>query len=91
MSWLRVNLLGHVPEHPHRLADIDPELMARLVASPDLFVMQTEFSVYVLLRSRSPRTRLWAFKRICAQQNSAGEGVNMLNFTNQSFIFNICR
>ena len=22
MSWLRVNLLGHVPEHPHRLADI---------------------------------------------------------------------
>ena len=50
MCWLRVNLLSHVPEHPHRLADIDPELMATLVASPDLFVMQTEFSVYVLLR-----------------------------------------
>ena len=58
MRWLRVNLLGHLPEHPHRLADIDPELMARLVASPDLFVMQTEFSVYVLLR-------LWMFMRIC--------------------------
>jgi len=63
MSWLRVNLLGHVPEHPHRLADIDPELMARLVSSPDLFVMQAEFSVYVLLR-------LWMFMRTCKRHVS---------------------
>jgi len=50
LSWLKVNLLSHMPEHPDRLRDIPPELMAHLVESPELFVMQTEFSVYVLLR-----------------------------------------
>jgi len=50
LSWLKVNLLSHMPEHPDRLREIPPELMAQLVSSPELFVMQTEFSVYVLLR-----------------------------------------
>ena len=53
-DWLAVNLLSHLPDHPARLRDIPPGLMAELVTSPHLFVMQTEFSVYVLLR-------LWVF------------------------------
>jgi len=33
-----------------RLREIPPSLMGQLIESPDLFVMQTEFSIYVLLR-----------------------------------------
>ncbi len=55
--WLRVNLLSHLPEHPDCLRSIGPDLMRDLIASPDLFVMQTEFSAYVLLR-------LWVFMRL---------------------------
>ena len=54
LAWLKVNLLSHLPEHPHHLREISTALMATLISSPDLFVMQTEFSVYVLLR-------LWLF------------------------------
>ena len=36
LSWLRVNLLSHMPEHPDRLREITPELMADLVASPGM-------------------------------------------------------
>ena len=54
VEWLNVNLLSHLPDHPARLREVSPGLMSQLVSSPDLFVMQTEFSVYVLLR-------LWVF------------------------------
>ena len=50
LGWLKVNLLSHLPEHPEHLRDISISLMSALINSPDLFVMQTEFSVYVLLR-----------------------------------------
>ena len=50
LAWLKVNLLSHLPEHPEHLRAISTSLMASLINSPDLFVMQTEFSVYVLLR-----------------------------------------
>ena len=50
VDWLNVNLLSHLPDHPARLREVSPALMSDLVSSPDLFVMQTEFSVYVLLR-----------------------------------------
>jgi len=56
-DWLAVNLLSHLPDHPARLREIPPPLMSELVTSPDLFVMQTEFSVYVLLR-------LWVFLQL---------------------------
>jgi len=56
-DWLAVNLLSHLPDHPSRLREIPPALMSDLVTSPDLFVMQTEFSVYVLLR-------LWVFLQL---------------------------
>ena len=50
LNWLKVNLLSHLPEHPEHLRNISINLMEKLIKSPDLFVMQTEFSVYVLLR-----------------------------------------
>jgi len=56
-DWLAVNLLSHLPDHPARLREVPSSLMASLVASPHLFVMQTEFSVYVLLR-------LWVFLQL---------------------------
>jgi len=57
VAWLAVNLLSHLPDHPARLREVPSSLMAELVASPHLFVMQTEFSVYVLLR-------LWVFLQL---------------------------
>ncbi len=50
MKWLKVNLLSHMPEHPEKLRRLPATLLKELIASADLFVMQTEFSVYVLLR-----------------------------------------
>merc|ERR1719266_1483964 len=50
IAWLKVNLLSHLPEHPAKLRQVPVDLMQRLVTNSGLFVMQTEFSVYVLLR-----------------------------------------
>jgi len=57
VEWLTVNLLSHLPDHPARFREISPQLMSELVSSAHLFVMQTEFSVYVLLR-------LWMFLQL---------------------------
>ena len=57
VDWLTVNLLSNMPDHPARLREISPALMSDLVSSAHLFVMQTEFSVYVLLR-------LWMFLQL---------------------------
>ena len=54
LAWLRINMLCHFPEHPEALRDVPKSLMTEVISSSDLFVMQTEFSVYVLLR-------LWLF------------------------------
>ena len=58
VEWLTVNLLSHLPDHPARFREISPQLMSELVSSAHLFVMQTEFSVYVLLRLVTFRNRL---------------------------------
>ena len=54
MKWLQVNLLSHLPEHPTKLRTVPAHIMEKLIQDPSLIVMQTEFSVYVLLR-------LWLF------------------------------
>ena len=54
LKWLRVNLLSHLPEHPTKLRLVPTNVMEQLIKDPGLVVMQTEFSVYVLLR-------LWLF------------------------------
>uniref|UniRef100_A0A336MSM2 CSON004496 protein n=1 Tax=Culicoides sonorensis TaxID=179676 RepID=A0A336MSM2_CULSO len=50
-EWLQTNLLGFFSKNSNRLKSIDVELMTALVSSPDLCVMQTEFSLYIVLRS----------------------------------------
>ncbi|KAL0114461.1 hypothetical protein PUN28_011610 [Cardiocondyla obscurior] len=52
--WLEVNLLGYGWRQPSFLKEISPDLMAELVVSPDLVVLQTEFCIYMMLR-------LWLF------------------------------
>lgn len=49
--WFIVNLMPHYFIHDHsELKTIPVELMTKLVAHPDLFVIQTEYSVYVMLK-----------------------------------------
>ncbi|KAG8228741.1 hypothetical protein J437_LFUL007076 [Ladona fulva] len=50
LNWLKVNLLSNMLEYPKKLREISTTLMTLLVASPDLFVMQTEHSVYIMLK-----------------------------------------
>lgn len=49
-KWLEVNLLSYYIDRPNKLRKFSSQLLTRLVSSPNLFVMQTEFSVYMLLR-----------------------------------------
>ena len=65
LNWLKVNLLSHLPEHPEYLRNISINLMEKLIKSPDLFVMQTEFSVYVLLRYAIRINFGTSFVKIC--------------------------
>lgn len=56
-QWLLHNLLTQVTEHPATLRHIPSDLMTELLTSPHLYVMQTEFSVYVMLKA-------WVFLRL---------------------------
>jgi BTB/POZ domain-containing protein 13 len=50
-KWFLVNLMTYYFSHPVvNLKSIPVPLMAKLVSHPDLFVMQTEYSIYVLLK-----------------------------------------
>ncbi|OXU32077.1 hypothetical protein TSAR_004851 [Trichomalopsis sarcophagae] len=49
-KWLEFNLMGYGWLYPSFLKEISPELMAELVSSSDLVVMQTEFCIYMMLR-----------------------------------------
>lgn len=49
-DWLLANLLSFYTKHWKWLRQIDVDLMQMLVSNADLFVMQTEFSIYILLR-----------------------------------------
>ncbi|XP_037032912.1 protein germ cell-less [Bradysia coprophila] len=49
-QWLLLNLLSFLQKHPRWLQQVNTELMTALVSSPDLFVVQTEFTLYLLLR-----------------------------------------
>ncbi|XP_039955492.1 protein germ cell-less [Bactrocera tryoni] len=51
MVFLETNLLCIYHKDEQLLRQISVELMTKLVASPDLYVMQTEFSLYTLLRT----------------------------------------
>ncbi|EDV98399.1 protein germ cell-less [Drosophila grimshawi] len=50
-KWFQLNLLSIYSKQPNLLRHIPIELMYLLTASSDLYVMQTEFSLYTLLRT----------------------------------------
>lgn len=50
-KWLEINLLAYGWLHLSFLKKITPDLMAELVASPDLVAIQTEFCIYMMLRA----------------------------------------
>ncbi|KAK3869228.1 hypothetical protein Pcinc_017317 [Petrolisthes cinctipes] len=56
-EWLLHNLLTQVTEQPTTLRHIPPDLLYELLSSPHLYVMQTEFSIYVMLKA-------WVFLRL---------------------------
>ncbi|XP_067628747.1 protein germ cell-less [Eurosta solidaginis] len=60
MVWLETNLLCIYPKDENLLRQISIELMTKLISSPDLYVMQTEFSLYTLLRT-------WMYLRLHPQ------------------------
>ncbi|KAJ8954095.1 hypothetical protein NQ318_004400 [Aromia moschata] len=50
-KWFLVNLMPYYFSHPlSELKTIPVSLMAKLVSHPDLFVIQTEYSIYVMLK-----------------------------------------
>lgn len=50
-EWLETNLLCIYSKNIKLLKEISVDLMTALVSSPDLYVIQTEFSLYTLLRT----------------------------------------
>ncbi|PNF30590.1 hypothetical protein B7P43_G06130 [Cryptotermes secundus] len=67
-KWLLINLLSYFPEQSKNLREISVDLMEKLISNPDLFVMQTEFSIYVLLR-------FWMFLQLHPERDSSRESV----------------
>ncbi|KAL7637917.1 UNVERIFIED_CONTAM: hypothetical protein RMT77_011530 [Armadillidium vulgare] len=49
-TWLLHNLMTQVIECTATLRQIQSDLMYELISSPQLYVMQTEFSIYVMLK-----------------------------------------
>ncbi|MPC28304.1 Protein germ cell-less [Portunus trituberculatus] len=68
-QWLLHNLLTQVTEHPSTLRHIPPDLMDELLSSAHLYVMQTEFSIYVMLKA-------WVFLKL----NPSWEGSHEVAF-----------
>ncbi|KAH8277607.1 hypothetical protein KR018_001958 [Drosophila ironensis] len=56
-KWFQINLLTIYSKQPNLLRLISIDLMSKLTGSHDLYVMQTEFSLYTLLRT-------WMFLRL---------------------------
>ncbi|XP_023229079.1 germ cell-less protein-like 1 [Centruroides sculpturatus] len=50
-EWLLRNLMIKIQESAPQLRQINTELMTKLISSPELIVMQTEFSIYILLKT----------------------------------------
>lgn len=77
-KWLLTNLLSFYANDSKWLGQIDVDLMADLVESADLFVVQTEFSVYMLLR-------FWLFLKLHPNYETLEpKPENMKFFANQA-------
>ncbi|BES87715.1 BTB/POZ domain [Nesidiocoris tenuis] len=64
ISWFTINLTDYFAKNAVRLQDIEYDLMLTILKSPDLIVMQTEMSLYYLLRK-------WLYLRIFRPENEA--------------------
>lgn len=67
-NWLLVNLLSLYYKTSKWLRLISVELMELLVASPDLYVMQTELSLYTMLR-------LWMYLKLHSTSDAECEKI----------------
>uniref|UniRef100_A0AAG5DKE9 BTB domain-containing protein n=1 Tax=Anopheles atroparvus TaxID=41427 RepID=A0AAG5DKE9_ANOAO len=67
-GWLLVNLLSLYHRAAKWLRLISPELMEQLVSSADLYVVQTEFTLYTLLR-------FWMSLKLFPEETPASEGM----------------
>lgn len=65
-KWLEVNLLNFFTDRPLKLEKFTNNLLTLLVSSPNLFVLQTEFSLYMLLR-------MWLYTKISSCEKEALE------------------
>ena len=63
--WLQLNLMPHVSEQPAVLRQLPAAELAALAGSPALLVHQTEFSLYVLLKT-------WLFLRLSPAWRGGG-------------------
>lgn len=66
IDWLMVNLLSFYAKQKLRLRDISLDLLTKLIISSELFVMQTEYSLYNLVR-------LWTYLQINTELTEADE------------------
>ncbi|XP_014262355.1 protein germ cell-less [Cimex lectularius] len=57
IDWFSVNLTDYYYKNPARLKEIDVELMNVILSNPDLCVIQTEMTLYSLLRR-------WMYNRL---------------------------
>lgn len=71
-EWLEINLLSIYSTNLKLLRDINIELMVSLVASPSLYVIQTEFSLYTMLRT-------WLYLQLFPDYQPEQNGAHMPN------------
>ncbi|XP_037948047.1 protein germ cell-less isoform X2 [Teleopsis dalmanni] len=76
-DWLEKNMLSVYPKHFKLLRSISINLMTELVSSPDLYAMQTEFSIYTLLRT-------WAYLRLHPHFLNQADETKSLRLDDQS-------
>lgn len=61
-EWLETNLVGYFIKYIKHLKLMNEDLITALVSSPNLYVFQTEFSLYILLR-------LWIYLKFFPDYN----------------------
>ncbi|XP_055839558.1 protein germ cell-less [Episyrphus balteatus] len=76
-EWLETNLLCIHSKNTKILKEINIDLMTALILSPDLYVMQTEFSLYTLLRTWM---YMILFPNYDPENCSAEEAITQQNF-----------
>ncbi|KAL0270006.1 UNVERIFIED_CONTAM: hypothetical protein PYX00_007557 [Menopon gallinae] len=77
-NWLLANLLTYVRGYPEVLSMISVDLMTTLVSSPNLFVVQTESSVYFMLQT-------WLYYILNPNEKKRGNNQQVLERSSEYF------